>query len=103
MKITRRLLLAVTAALPFAAWAAPYTKPTQEVRTWRSEWRDARGFRGDRSHDAIFHPLIQQSTLAFWDACLRGDAKAKAWLHSEFVKESGDNGTFEQKIARTEP
>lgn len=62
-----------------------------------------RGLRGDRSRDAIFHPLIQQSTLAFWDAYLKGDMEAKAWLRNEFAKELADNGTFEQKIATPEP
>lgn len=62
-----------------------------------------RGLRGDRSYDAAFHPLIQQSTLAFWDAYLKGDAVAKTWLQQEFAKELGENGTFEQKIATPKP
>ncbi|HEY0076953.1 MAG TPA: hypothetical protein VGB77_22905 [Abditibacteriaceae bacterium] len=62
-----------------------------------------RGLRGHRSHDEAFHPLIQQSTLAFWDAYLKSDETAKNWLQQEFVKELGGNGTFEQKIATPKP
>jgi predicted dienelactone hydrolase len=62
-----------------------------------------RGLRGDRSHDAAFHPLIQQGTLAFWDAYLKSDETAKTWLRQEFVKELAENGTFEQKIATPQP
>ena len=41
MKITRRHFLFVTAALPLAAWAAPYVTPTQATEIWRADWRDA--------------------------------------------------------------
>jgi predicted dienelactone hydrolase len=48
--------------------------------------------------DAEFQALIRVSSLAFWDAYLKGDAKAKAWLSGGgFEKVLGKNGTFEQK------
>jgi predicted dienelactone hydrolase len=34
----------------------------------------------ERPRDPLFHSLILQGTTAFWDAYLRGDAAAKAWL-----------------------
>src|SRR5436305_1854098 len=34
--------------------------------------------RGEK--DALFQNLIRQGTIAFWDAYLKGDAEAKAWL-----------------------
>lgn len=46
------------------------------------------------------HALIQQSSLAFWNAYLKGDAKALAWLRTDFSKELGANGVFEQKKAK---
>ncbi len=49
------------------------------------------------------HALIQQSTLAFWDAYLKGDAGAKRWLQNDFAIELAANGTFEQRIAKTKP
>jgi predicted dienelactone hydrolase len=53
--------------------------------------------------DARNHELIQQSTLAFWDACLKDDAKAKAWLQNDYAGELGESGTFEQKIVTPKP
>jgi len=47
--------------------------------------------------DARNHLLIQQSTTAFWDAYLKADTKALAWLRDDFGKELGQNGVFEQK------
>lgn len=47
--------------------------------------------------DDRYHTLIQQSSTAFWDAYLRGDAKALAWLKSDFATELGDGGVFEKK------
>ncbi|HUO09656.1 MAG TPA: hypothetical protein VM008_15205, partial [Phycisphaerae bacterium] len=43
---------------------------------------------GDASRQK-FQPLIQELTTAFWDAYLRGDAKAKGWFEEEAVKEVG--------------
>ena len=46
MKITRRHLLFLTAALPLAAlpiaWAAPFVTPTQATEIWRADWSDAK-------------------------------------------------------------
>ena len=53
--------------------------------------------------DARNHELIQQSTLAFWDAYLKGDATAKSWLQNDFAKELGNSGTFEQRIVKEKP
>lgn len=51
--------------------------------------------------DARFHDLIRTSSLAFWDAYLRGEADAKAWLtQGSFKAELGKNGKFEQKLKR---
>jgi predicted dienelactone hydrolase len=53
---------------------------------------------GDRAKDAVFHDLILKGTLAFWDAYLGGDAKAKAWLQDgEFKKAIGSAGVLELK------
>jgi dienelactone hydrolase len=49
--------------------------------------------------DARFQDLIRQSSIAFWDAYLRGDAKARAWLaNGDFEKVMGADGTFEKKL-----
>jgi pimeloyl-ACP methyl ester carboxylesterase len=51
--------------------------------------------------DAEFQALIRISSLAFWDAYLKGDAKAKAWLSGGgFAEALGKDGTFEQKPPR---
>ncbi len=60
------------------------------------------GLRGNRRKDAVFHDLILRSTTAFWDAYLKGDAKAKAWLaDGGFEKALGKDGVFEKKAARS--
>jgi len=48
--------------------------------------------------DEKYHALIQQSSAAFWDAYLRGDPKAKAWLTNDFKRVLGDAGKFEMKL-----
>jgi predicted dienelactone hydrolase len=49
-------------------------------------------------NDDLFHDLILQSTTAFWDAYLKGDAGAKNWLASgPFQVELGTHGVFEKK------
>ena len=49
--------------------------------------------------DDFFHNFILQSTTAFWDAYLRGDANAKAWLTGGgFEKVLGKDGKFEKKM-----
>ena len=43
------------------------------------------------------HTLIKESTTAFWDAYLKSDAKAKAWLQNDFAQVMGAAGTWEGK------
>ena len=50
--------------------------------------------------DGKFHTLIQQSSTAFWDAYLREDTKAKAWLTNDFKSVLDDAGKFEMKLKR---
>jgi predicted dienelactone hydrolase len=48
--------------------------------------------------DDAFHRLICAGSTAFWDAWLRGDASAHAWLmDGAFAKQLGASGTFETK------
>jgi hypothetical protein len=52
--------------------------------------------RGEK--DALFQDLIRQSTTAFWDAYLKGDAEARAWLaDGGFASILGADGRFEKK------
>jgi predicted dienelactone hydrolase len=54
---------------------------------------------GDASKDPIFHELICQSSLAFWNAYLKGDAQAKSWLADKgFETVLGANGKLESKL-----
>jgi hypothetical protein len=48
--------------------------------------------------DARFQELICESSTAFWDAYLRGNAPAKSWLTNDFKKQLGADGTFEMKL-----
>lgn len=46
--------------------------------------------------DAHFQSYILAASTAFWDATLRGDAAARAWLYKGgFAKMLGKDGTFE--------
>jgi hypothetical protein len=55
---------------------------------------------GDASRNPRFLDLIRMCTTAFWDAHLRADANARAWLEGEgFRQELGSDGTFERKKA----
>lgn len=57
-----------------------------------------KGWSGDGQRDAAFQELIRESSTAFWDAYLRGDANAKTWLkEGGFKARLGETGTFEQK------
>ena len=47
-----------------------------------------------------FKELICQSSTAFWNAYLKNEANAKAWLTNDFKTVLGTNGTFEIKPAR---
>jgi predicted dienelactone hydrolase len=61
-------------------------------------------FSGRRSHPSkqqhTFQELICKSSTAFWDAYLRGDSRAKAWLANDFKTVLGSNGTFEVKLPK---
>ena len=46
-----------------------------------------------------YQKFIRESTTAFWDAYLKGDAAAKKWLQSDFKTELGATGVFEEKGA----
>ncbi len=49
--------------------------------------------------DPLFQKLICQSSTAFWDAYLRNDVRAKAWLTGNgFETALYGNGTFEKKL-----
>lgn len=55
--------------------------------------------RGEK--DALFQDLIRQSTTAFWDAYLKADAEAMAWLaDGGFASILGADGKFEKKGRR---
>src|SRR3954471_2986678 len=49
--------------------------------------------------DPEFQRLICRSSVAFWDAYLKGQRRARAWLaENGFAKELGERGTFEKKL-----
>jgi predicted dienelactone hydrolase len=51
-----------------------------------------------RPRDLPFHSLILQGSTAFWDAYLKGDAKAKAWLAGGgYAAVLGKDGKLEEK------
>jgi predicted dienelactone hydrolase len=54
--------------------------------------------------DALFQDLVRQSTLAFWDAYLKSDERAKSWLAGGGLESMlGRNGRLEMKnILRSE-
>lgn len=53
------------------------------------------------AHDLIFQKYIKESSTAFWDAYLKGDQSAKAWLaRGGFKKALDGEGTFEEKLAK---
>ena len=57
-----------------------------------------------RKSDARFHELIRRSSLAFWNAYLKKDAKAEAWLAGGgFEALLGRDGTFEKRLKQTKP
>src|ERR1019366_1025801 len=47
--------------------------------------------------EKLFKELVCESSTAFWDAYLKGDAKAKAWLANDFKTVLAADGTFEIK------
>ncbi len=59
---------------------------------------------GRGSRNPAHWPLILASSTAFWDAELKGDAKALAWLQGgEFAALLGKEGAFEHKGAKSAP
>jgi predicted dienelactone hydrolase len=49
--------------------------------------------------ESAFKRLICESSTAFWDAYLKHNPSAKAWLaNGGFKRELGGNGTFEEKL-----
>jgi predicted dienelactone hydrolase len=54
---------------------------------------------GKGAKDSLFQGLIRQATTAFWDACLLGDGKARAWLsEGGLLTLLGTDGALEIKI-----
>jgi hypothetical protein len=55
----------------------------------------------NRAKDPLFHNLILQGTTAFWDACLKADPKARAWLaNGGYAAVLGKDGVLEEKVRR---
>lgn len=50
--------------------------------------------------DEVFQKHISASSTAFWDAYLKGNTKAKAWLTNDFKPVLGKDGTFEMKLKK---
>jgi predicted dienelactone hydrolase len=54
---------------------------------------------GRGTHDARFHELISLSTTVFWDAYLKGDPVARAWLTGGgLAKALGKDASLEMKL-----
>jgi dienelactone hydrolase len=54
-----------------------------------------------RPMDAEFQSLIRLGSVAFWDAYLKGDARAKAWLSGGGFEEAvGAKGKFEHRLPK---
>lgn len=52
----------------------------------------------EKATDAAFQQFIRTSSTAFWDAYLKDDPAAKAWLRDGgFSKALGEHGTFEMR------
>ena len=50
--------------------------------------------------DAMFHRLIAETSTAFWDAYLKDDAGARAWLaEGGLAAHVGAAGQVEKKLA----
>jgi hypothetical protein len=57
--------------------------------------------RGDGAKDPLFHDLIRESTTAFWDAYLKGDAAAETWLAGGGLRDvMGKDGRLESHASR---
>ena len=56
-------------------------------------------FGAPRPADARYHQWIQRASLAYWDAYLKGNADAKAYLTSgKFAQDLGSLGTFDFQL-----
>jgi predicted dienelactone hydrolase len=54
------------------------------------------------SHDAMFQRLIAECSAVFWDAYLKDDAGAKAWLAGQAIREHlATTARVEKKLADT--
>ena len=54
--------------------------------------------------DARFQALIVEATTKFWDAYLKHDATAEAWLNNDGLKKAlGKDATLETKIGTSRP
>ncbi len=50
-------------------------------------------------HDAAYQRMIAQCSAMFWNAYLKDDAKARAWLAGEgFLRHVGNLGRVEHKL-----
>ena len=59
---------------------------------------------GSRTKETTFRQIILASTTAFWDAYLKRDESAQAWLEGEgFASLLGQDGVFEKKVHRAYP
>lgn len=59
------------------------------------------GVRDNSASDPKFQSLIQQSTMAFWDAYLKSDETAQKWLRDGACKTMlGQDATLEVKPAK---
>lgn len=70
-----------------------FTGGDHAIFSGRGRWRGG-------AKDAAFQELICQSSLAFWDAYLRGDTQAKEWLTTKFKDALGKEGVFEVKLQK---
>lgn len=58
---------------------------------------------GEMKRSPEHHDYIRMVTTAFWDAYLKGDAQARAWLNAGFAKLAGAGATFESKAPGGNP
>jgi predicted dienelactone hydrolase len=64
-------------------------------RVFSGRPREARG--GEK--DGQFQELIKMGSIAFWDAYLKGEVEARAWLsRGGFAGVLGEEGVFEKKL-----
>ena len=58
-----------------------------------------RGLLPGGEKDTLFQSYIKMSSIAFWDAYLKGDVKAKVWLTGDgFATALGADGIFEKRL-----